>query len=370
MPAAGATPLLDEYVEFSPAPMRRYYTAPTQWYIPAEALSKRPWRFAAAAIAVSAALVVVLTVVPALSTLGAHVSEHVRGEGLAGAQGGDAVSEVEEIRLEAAAYDVAKVDWGSLQSDLRAFVQACECAPILVRLSWHDSGTFNASDGTGGSHAEQRFPTGEAQDPANAGLGVARAFLRSFKERYPVVGFADLWALAATVAIAASGGPLVPFRAGRVDGAKVAAVPHGRLPNGALGASHLRTVFYRMGFDDEDIVVLSGAHTLGRCHADRSGFEGPWTHEPLRFDNEYFKDLLSCEWKPSLAPTTSQPQFACESMPGLMMLSTDVSLVTDTDFRKYVERFAADQAAFFAAFVKAFKRLQENGHQELREVGI
>lgn len=33
-----------------------------------------------------------------------------------------------------------------------------------------------------------------------------------------------------------------------------------------------------MGFNDQEIVALSGAHTLGRCHADRSGFVGPWTN--------------------------------------------------------------------------------------------
>jgi hypothetical protein len=31
------------------------------------------------------------------------------------------------------------------------------------------------------------------------------------------------------------------------------------------GAEHLRNVFYRMGFDDRDIVALSGGHTLGKC---------------------------------------------------------------------------------------------------------
>jgi len=40
----------------------------------------------------------------------------------------------------------------------------------------------------------------------------------------------------------------------------------GRLPDASQGAQHLRDVFYRMGFDDEAIVALSGAHTLGRCH--------------------------------------------------------------------------------------------------------
>ena len=31
---------------------------------------------------------------------------------------------------------------------------------------------------------------------------------------------------------------------------------------------------------DEEIVALSGAHGLGACHTDRSGFWGPWTRAP------------------------------------------------------------------------------------------
>jgi len=43
-------------------------------------------------------------------------------------------------------------------------------------------------------------------------------------------------------------------------------------PNEAAGpAPHLRWVFYRQGFNDQEIVALSGAHTVGRAHADRSG---------------------------------------------------------------------------------------------------
>jgi peroxiredoxin len=36
-----------------------------------------------------------------------------------------------------------------------------------------------------------------------------------------------------------------------------------RLPDGSLGADHLRHIFNRMGYSDQEIVALSGAHTLG-----------------------------------------------------------------------------------------------------------
>lgn len=62
------------------------------------------------------------------------------------------------------------------------------------------------------------------------------------------------------------------------------------------GADHLRTIFYRMGFTDQEIVALSGAHVLGRCHKDRSGFEGPWSNSPTMFSNDYFRLLLDEKW--------------------------------------------------------------------------
>jgi len=76
-------------------------------------------------------------------------------------------------------------------------------------------------------------------------------------------------------------GPAIPWKSGRADALDPSAVtPDGRLPNadsGAPGADksdadHLRSVFYRMGFDDQEIVALSGAHALGRCHSEFSCF--------------------------------------------------------------------------------------------------
>ena len=51
-----------------------------------------------------------------------------------------------------------------------------------------------------------------------------------------------------------------------------------------------------MGLNDQDIVALSGAHCLGRCHPDSSGFDGPWTYTPYKFNNLYFKFLLDKKW--------------------------------------------------------------------------
>jgi peroxiredoxin len=76
------------------------------------------------------------------------------------------------------------------------------------------------------------------------------------------------------------GGPKTPWKPGRTDfkSEQAAEAYHGkvdgRLPDASQGAQHIRDVFYRMGFSDQEIVALSGAHNLGRCHEDRSGFDG------------------------------------------------------------------------------------------------
>ena len=69
------------------------------------------------------------------------------------------------------------------------------------------------------------------------------------------------------------------------------------MPDGDKGATHLREIFYPKGFDDEEIVALSGAHTVGHCHENRSGFHGPWTDNPHAFDNEFFEHLVELEYK-------------------------------------------------------------------------
>ncbi len=63
--------------------------------------------------------------------------------------------------------------------------------------------------------------------------------------------------------------------------------------------SGIRKVFNRMGFNDQEIVALSGAHALGRCHASASGYNGPWTPTPTKFNNLYFSLLVNLKWAPN-----------------------------------------------------------------------
>ncbi|KAF2542510.1 hypothetical protein F2Q68_00033026 [Brassica cretica] len=205
---------------------------------------------------------------------------------------------------------------------LRGLIAEKHCAPIVLRLAWHSAGTFDKKTKTGGPFGTIRLPR-ELADDANNGLDIAVRLLEPIKDLFPILSYADFYQLAGVVAVEITGGPEIPFHPGRLD--KVEPPPEGRLPQATKGVDHLREVFGRMGLNDKDIVALSGGHTLGRCHKERSGFEGPWTQNPLIFDNSYFKELLSGEKE------------------GLLQLPTDKALLEDPIFRPLVERYAADK---------------------------
>ncbi|KAL2919103.1 heme peroxidase [Polyrhizophydium stewartii] len=232
--------------------------------------------------------------------------------------------------------------------------------PVLVRLAWHAAGTYDKNTGTGGSNgATMRFNP-ESAHGANAGLSVARDLLEPIKKRFPQISYSDLWSLAGVVAIQEMGGPTIPWRPGRKDAdTSAACTPDGRLPDASQAHDHLRNIFYRMGFNDQEIVALAGAHALGRCHTDRSGYEGPWTFSPTTFSNSYFKLLLSERW---VDKKWSGPKQAVDKATGsLMMLPADLALINDRVFKKHVAEYAKDENKFFADFAAAFKKLEELG---------
>lgn len=231
--------------------------------------------------------------------------------------------------------------------------------PVLLRLGWHASGTYDKATNTGGSNgATMRFPP-EGDHGANAGLKAARDFLEPVKQKFPWISYSDLWTLGAVCAIQEMQGPVVPWRPGREDKDVSFCTPDGRLPDGSKGQDHLRNIFHRMGFDDREIVALSGAHALGRCHTDRSGFDGPWTFSPTMVTNDYYKLLLEEKW--NWRKWDGPKQFQDVSTKTLMMLPTDMALIKDKSFRPHVERYAKDNEQFFKEFSDVLTKLFELG---------
>jgi len=233
--------------------------------------------------------------------------------------------------------------------------------PVFVRLAWHSSGTYDKEKKTGGSNgAGMRFIP-ESDWGANAGLNHARNKLEPIKKKHPEISYSDLWILAGVTAIEYMGGPSIPFHSGRKDYDEKSkmVLPDGLLPDATKGAQHLRDVFYRMGFNDQEIVALSGAHSLGRCHPDRSGFDGPWTRAPTTFSNELFRLLLEEKWsKEKLKNGLVQYR---NPQKDLMMLPTDMVLVEDPKFKEWVVKYAKDENLFRKDFAAAFLKLTENG---------
>lgn len=84
--------------------------------------------------------------------------------------------------------------------DLETLLEECECAPIMLRLAWHDAGTFSKWDGSGGPTGSIRFAP-ESEHGANAGLAWAREKLESIRANHPGMSYADLYQLAGAVAV-------------------------------------------------------------------------------------------------------------------------------------------------------------------------
>jgi len=254
-------------------------------------------------------------------------------------------------------YEVVRQDIKSILADEK--YDDGSYAPVLVRLAWHAAGTYDRGTGTGGSDgATMRFPP-ESGHAANAGLKIARERLEKIKAKYPGLSYADLWTLAGVVAVESMGGPKIPWRPGRSDKPDgKACPPDGRLPDAAKGAPHVRDVFSRMGFNDQETVALLGAHAVGRCHTDRSGYDGPWTQSPTVFSNDFFVQLMENKWTEK---KWKGPKPFEDPSKTLMMTPADLSLLQDPAYRKWVEAYAADEDKWHQDFAKAFSKLLELG---------
>jgi len=188
------------------------------------------------------------------------------------------------------------------------------------------------------------------------------------------LSYGDLYTLAGCVALANMSGPIITWTPGRQDAPNPTYCPPDGLlpqaevtgdshPNQTLTAGGVRTVFSRMGFTDNETVALIGAHSVGSCHAQNSGYSGSWTAAPFTWSNQFFINLLSDNWTYSNA---TSPKFQYDSG-SLMMLPSDMSLRHDTNFLARAHAYATNESLFTADFAAAFTKLINLG---LNQTGV
>ena len=166
-----------------------------------------------------------------------------------------------------------------------------------------------------------------------------------------------------------------------------------------------------MGMNDtETVALIGGGHTTGKCHGAcpagagpspaeapenpwpglcggpgpgrgrgnntaTSGFELPFTSRPTVWDNEYFYNLINYNWLKVRGPgghwqwAPSPPGGTGGEVPRAVkahddtkletvgLLTTDVALLFDQNYREIVKRFAEDREYFDHQFAHAWYKL-------------
>jgi catalase-peroxidase len=182
--------------------------------------------------------------------------------------------------------------------------------------------------------------------------------------------------------------------------------PYGE-PDLEGSAHNIRETFSHMAMNDEETVALiAGGHTFGKVHgADdpehlgpepeaapmeeqglgwksdyesgrgqdtiTGGIEGPWNSAPTMWDMGYIDNLLDHEWEPHKGPGGAwqwrpEGDELEETVPDAhddstkvdpMMLTTDVALKHDEDYREVLEDFQENPGKFQESFAKAWYKL-------------
>lgn len=218
-----------------------------------------------------------------------------------------------------------------VKEEIRKVVTKGKAAGVL-RLVFHDAGTFQVDENSGGMNGSVIY---ELDRPENKGLKSPFKILEKAKSEVDTVqpvSWADMISVAGAEAVSICGGPIIQVSLGRLDSKEPD--PEGKLPAESLDAFALRQSFQTKGFSTQELVALSGAHTIGN-----KGFGSPTV-----FDNTYFKILLE---KPSSG-----------SMIGL---PSDRALAKDDECLRWITKYAEDQDVFFEDFKKAYVKLVNSG---------
>jgi catalase-peroxidase len=196
--------------------------------------------------------------------------------------------------------------------------------------------------------------------------------------------------------------------------------PNGE-PDPKKSAKFIRQSFKRMAMNDyETVALIAGGHTFGKVHGagpeDKlgpdpenapmeqqglgwknshgsgigpdvitSGLEGAWTNKPTTWDMGFFKNLFQYEWELTKSPAGKhqwrpKDEKAQESVPDAhipdkknppVMLTTDLALKEDPEYKKISKHFYENPDEFADAFARAwFKLVHRDMGPKSRYLGL
>ncbi|KAJ6295324.1 hypothetical protein OIU78_023363 [Salix suchowensis] len=222
----------------------------------------------------------------------------------------------------------------------------------------------------------------ERSDPGNRSLGgfqVIDSAKRMLEIFCPgIVSCADVVALAGRDAVAITGGPQLQIPTGRRDGrASAAANVRPNIIDTTFTMNEMINIFTAKGLSLEDLVVLSGAHTIGSAHcsafSDRfqEDSKGKLTPIDASLDGNYANELMKkCPVDASDSVTVfndpkSSSSFDNQYYRNLAahkgLFQSDSVLLDDKRTRNLVEDFANDQEKFFQSWSQSFLKLTSIG---------
>ena len=241
----------------------------------------------------------------------------------------------------------------------------------LVRLHFHDcfvqgcDGSVLLDGSASGPGEQQAIPNLTLRPAAFKAINDLRALIEKSCKR--VVSCSDIVALAARDSVYFAGGPDYKVPLGRRDGLSFATqnATLAALPAPFSNVSVLLSVLGKINLDVNDLVALSGGHTIGIAHCGSFNFRLYPTQDSTL--SQYFAILLkqTCPTNTTVnttnndirTPNTFDNKYYVDLLNREGLFTSDQDLYTDARTKPIVEGFALNQSLFFEKFVYSFVKM-------------
>ncbi|KAJ3048339.1 hypothetical protein HK097_010657 [Rhizophlyctis rosea] len=239
--------------------------------------------------------------------------------------------------------------WNRVKGAIMEQFGSRPCSPLgraAIRLYFHDAGTYDTKDDTGGPNGSVMRFDSEANQPQNNHLRDVILALRTVYDRFSgQVSRADIINLAGLLGTqSCPGGASIPFFIGRKD--STTPDDASRLPGDTEPMDNIISKFQRQGLTNKQLAALIGAHTTGKRFSSPpsepvNGNAGlAFDSTPEVWDLNYYNETLQQPTSPPLGQTRIQVDVAISRDPR-----------TKNEFARYVTDFDGWTKDFTEAMV-------------------